>query len=50
MAKIWVVLAIASIKRWHVHQLDMSNMFLHGDLCEDVYMSLPPRVHGYNPT
>jgi len=40
MASVRLFLSIATIRHWPLHQLDIKNAFLHGDLKEEVYISL----------
>ncbi|GJX60940.1 ribonuclease H-like domain-containing protein [Tanacetum coccineum] len=37
-----IVLSLAATRHWPIHQLDVKNAFLHGDLSETVYMYQPP--------
>ncbi len=44
VAKMRIVRAIiimAVAKGWSLHQMDVKNVFLHGDLQEEVYMEQP---------
>ncbi|XP_019455167.1 PREDICTED: uncharacterized protein LOC109356296 [Lupinus angustifolius] len=42
MTTIRTIIALASIKNWHLYQLDVNTTFSHGDLIEKVYMKPPP--------
>eukprot|EP00253_Pinus_taeda_P007816 PITA_07816 len=44
MDSIHLALAIAAAQGWEVHQMDVKNVFLHGDLFEMIYMEQP---HGF---
>ena len=42
LTSIRLFISLASTHGWDLHQLDIKNAFLHGDLQEEVYMEQPP--------
>jgi hypothetical protein len=42
MTTIRVIIVMATTKGWSIHQMDVRNVFFHGDLQEEVYMEQPP--------
>ncbi|PKU79458.1 Retrovirus-related Pol polyprotein from transposon TNT 1-94 [Dendrobium catenatum] len=50
MPTIRLLLTLALHRHWPMHQLDISNAFLHGDLPDDIYMRQPPGfINQHNP-
>ena len=41
MTYVWIFISLVATYNWDLHQLDIKNAFLHGDLQEEVYMEQP---------
>ncbi len=41
MTIVITIITMAIAKGWSLHQMDVNNVFLHGDLQEEVYMEQP---------
>jgi hypothetical protein len=41
MTTVRTIIAMVAAKGWSLHQMDVKNVFLHGDLQEEVYMEQP---------
>ena len=42
MTSVRLFISLAATYHWDLHQLDIKNVFLHGDLQEEAYMKQPP--------
>ena len=42
-------LVVAATRGWELHQIDVNNAFLHRDLDEEAYTTLPPGFQTSNP-
>ena len=49
MPTVRCILSLAASQGWQLHQMDVHNGFLHGDLDEEIYMKPPPGFHPPRP-
>ena len=42
IAYVRLLISMVVMRSWPLFQLDIKNVFLHGDLAEEVYMEQPP--------
>ena len=50
MNTVRLLFALATHRGWILQQYDVKNVFLHGDLTEEIYMALPPRYSSLVPS
>lgn len=43
IASVRLLISLAAMHYWPLHQLDIKNVFLNGDFAKEVYMEEPPR-------
>jgi len=43
MTFVRLFIAMAALQQWSLYHLDVKNVFLNGDLQEEIYMEQPPR-------
>ncbi|XP_019069809.1 uncharacterized mitochondrial protein AtMg00810-like [Solanum lycopersicum] len=41
MVTVRTIVSLAAARHWHIHQMDVFNAFLQGDLDDEIYMQLP---------
>ena len=41
LTSIWLFISLAATNAWDLHQFDIENVFLIGDLAEEIYMEQP---------
>ena len=46
MVTVRTIVSLAAARHWHIHQMDVFNAFLQGDLDDEIYMQLPQRFVG----
>jgi hypothetical protein len=50
MTTVRIFMAIAILKGWSICEMDVNNVFLHGDLQEKLYMTPPPGLFSSSST